>query len=466
LEFGADPVADSYRPFDGKPMWMEPMCGVDAITVLINHGFDLKRRNPTTGEALLLYVMGRTSFYTEEGSLAIIKQLADRGADLLARNASGFTPLLRAADDQHNDGCLSLSILDFLLERNEYGQIEKIEAMELAGATILSKAQYNPHFPKAFDYWHRSLHLRHQLETTEDSTSSKNISGRKIGSHLEWTTFAELDRLMLHPEEYRFQALLVKLRILSGSGGHRHRFLFTQYVKYISDSTTLKDDEKFSEILDMKLRMFALVIRRPNPLPTHSGAFWIGLAKDVDELVSTLLTIQVNHPTLLSFEKLKTALDLVLLAKSPIINDGELEANNSPIGLIIRYCVSRYFSSLFHVLEIIFHRPEIPNVLETTSLIQSLRLLRPCRLGNLLVDCGAKLHQLNNAGKTALDIWIESNETAVTWNEAAGGWSARPQWCLPVQSLLRLAARVIRVNKIPYKDGKTPTVLHPLIELR
>ncbi len=219
-------------------------------------------------------------------------------------------------------------------------------------------------------------------------------------------------------------------------------------------------------------------------------------------------------------------MDLILLVKSPIVNDVELEANlnNSPIGLIIRYCVSRYFSSLFHVLEIIFHRPEIPNVLETTSLIQSLRLLRPCRLGNLLltacqklvnfkvlallrvlleagadpnvtiderhknaplhivarmndrklgdiaglllVDCGAKLHQLNNAGKTALDIWIESNETVVTWNEAAGGWSARPQWCLPVQSLLRLAARVIRVNKIPYKDGKTPTVLHPLIELR
>jgi len=83
--------------------------------------------------------------------------------------------------------------------------------------------------------------------------------------------------------------------------------------------------------------------------------------------------------------------------------------------------------------------------------------------GLLLVDFGAKLHQVNKAGKTALDIWIELNETEGNWNEEAGGWRARPEWCLPVQTLLRLAARVIRVNKIPYADGKTPAVLHSLI---
>jgi len=87
LESGADPVADTFRPSDGKPMWMEPMCGVDAVTMLIDNGLDLKRPNPQTGEAILLSVMSRTSFYTEEGSLAIIKQLADKSADLLVRDA-------------------------------------------------------------------------------------------------------------------------------------------------------------------------------------------------------------------------------------------------------------------------------------------------------------------------------------------------------------------------------------------
>jgi len=84
----------------------------------------------------------------------------------------------------------------------------------------------------------------------------------------------------------------------------------------------------------------------------------------------------------------------------------------------------------------------------------------------LLVEFGASLHQVNKAGKTALDVWIQLNETEVNWNEEAGGWSARPEWCCPLPTLLRLAARVIRVNKIPYADGKTPSVLHSLIELR
>jgi len=53
MEFGADPIADTFRPSDGQPIWMETMCGVDAITVFIDHGLDLKRRNPSTGETLL-----------------------------------------------------------------------------------------------------------------------------------------------------------------------------------------------------------------------------------------------------------------------------------------------------------------------------------------------------------------------------------------------------------------------------
>ena len=66
----------------------------------------------------------------------------------------------------------------------------------------------------------------------------------------------------------------------------------------------------------------------------------------------------------------------------------------------------------------------------------------------------------NRAGKTALDIWIEKNET-----EEGGGWSAvRPEWCCPVPTLVNLAARVIRTRKLPYLDS--PVILHSVIELR
>ncbi len=84
--------------------------------------------------------------------------------------------------------------------------------------------------------------------------------------------------------------------------------------------------------------------------------------------------------------------------------------------------------------------------------------------GLLLVEFGAKLSQVNKAGKTALDIWIELNETE---DYRVDEWSSstRPEWCCPLQTLLCLAARVIRIYKIPYADGATPTILYPLIEL-
>ena len=66
----------------------------------------------------------------------------------------------------------------------------------------------------------------------------------------------------------------------------------------------------------------------------------------------------------------------------------------------------------------------------------------------------------------ALDIWIELNEMEVDPDDEADRWSGRPEWCLPVQTLQCLAARVIRANKLPYADGITPATLHSLIELR
>ncbi len=384
------------------------------------------------------------------------------------------------------------------------------------------------------------------------SPSSKKMLGRKIGKHLEWTTFAELDQLkeqqenhpreavddmdhldtfhevdtqMQHPDEYTVQALLVKLRILSGLDGQRHHSLSTQYIDYISDSTTLGDDEKFSRILDIRWGMLDLAIYRLVPL-LSDRFLWVRIVNDVEELVSTLSTLEdiKTHPTLHSFEKLKTSLDLILLAtdRSPItINNGEHLINTNDID----YYGSRFSKSLYYLLGMISRLPSsMLNAHQTTSLIQSLRLLGPYRLGLLLlpvcqklgnlkalslvrvlldagadpnvavdelhgnaslhvvagfsyrqlgdaaglllVEFGASLHQVNQAGKTAQDIWVELNETEVNWNEEAGGRSARPEWCCPLPTLSRLAARVIRVHKIPYADGKSPANLHSLIELR
>jgi len=59
-----------------------------------------------------------------------------------------------------------------------------MNAMELAGATILLKAGKTPNFPKAFEYWRRAHRLR-QMEIDVYGPSAEKILGRKIGNNVE-----------------------------------------------------------------------------------------------------------------------------------------------------------------------------------------------------------------------------------------------------------------------------------------
>lgn len=90
---------------------------------------------------------------TKEQSLAIIQLLLDAGADPHAKNALGFTPITVAA--YYSD----LNVLDFLLERNEIGRMETIDALELVGAFIIRDGKVNL-MDKAFRNWRKSLKLR------------------------------------------------------------------------------------------------------------------------------------------------------------------------------------------------------------------------------------------------------------------------------------------------------------------
>jgi len=120
----------------------------------------------------------------------LVKLLIDKGADLTAQGNPGFTPLLSAANFNYP----SWTVLDYLLDRGEYSQMEKIEAMELAGAHILLNipCPIISQFPKAFQYWRQAHHLR-QIEKERSGSSAEKILGRKIGRNVEWTTLDEIE---------------------------------------------------------------------------------------------------------------------------------------------------------------------------------------------------------------------------------------------------------------------------------
>jgi len=150
LESGADPSVDTIRPSDGNPLWLTPCSygGYDVIIALVKHGMSVNQCGPyKDGVSLLNHCI-------KEKSLALVEFLVDRGADLHTQDTNGFTPISRAAFYRKWD------VVDFFLERSEISRIDKIEALELAGAVILCNRNLHSLFPKGLDFWRRSINLR------------------------------------------------------------------------------------------------------------------------------------------------------------------------------------------------------------------------------------------------------------------------------------------------------------------
>ena len=170
-----------------SPSWTRMRSNADAITKLINEGMDLTQPFSFCNETVLHYWAGGHSLHQED-SLGVVKLLVEKGADLLALDIWDFTPLLSAANGSHHGDLPNSKVLDFLLEREEYSRVEKIEAMELAGAVILQNEKNALLFHKAFDYWRRTLHLRSQIEVDESGFIEKPRLNLKNVETIEWST--------------------------------------------------------------------------------------------------------------------------------------------------------------------------------------------------------------------------------------------------------------------------------------
>ena len=118
---------------------MDPSCGVDIATALIQHGLNLNHRN-WLGETILHHWVNHSLFDDQtdttlgRAALAVVELLVNSGADLMARDKSGCTPLLRAASH-----CRYV-VVDFLATRDytgETGRMEIIDGIEMAAAKIL-----------------------------------------------------------------------------------------------------------------------------------------------------------------------------------------------------------------------------------------------------------------------------------------------------------------------------------------
>lgn len=164
---------------------------------LIDIGADVNRKS----------VKGNTALHdcAESGSLEIMKLLINSGARIDV-DAYGMTPLLAASVTGH------LHIVEHLIgQRDLVGRQERIDALELLGATFVDKKR---DMLGALGLWKRAMEERYQdgVLVIPKALVSSPISAYE--NTLEVESVAALEEIISDPDSMRMQALLVRERIL------------------------------------------------------------------------------------------------------------------------------------------------------------------------------------------------------------------------------------------------------------
>jgi len=164
---------------------------------LIDIGADVNRKS----------VKGNTALHdcAESGSLEIMKLLISSGARIDV-DAYGMTPLLAASVTGH------LHIVEHLISQRELvGKQERIDALELLGATFVDKKR---DMLGALKLWKRAMEERYEdgVLVIPKALVKSPISAYE--NTLEVESVAALEEIISDPDSMRMQALLVRERIL------------------------------------------------------------------------------------------------------------------------------------------------------------------------------------------------------------------------------------------------------------
>ncbi|EPQ02155.1 Protein fem-1 like protein C [Myotis brandtii] len=166
---------------------------------LLEKGADVNRKS----------VKGNTALHdcAESGSLDIMKMLLMYCAKM-EKDGYGMTPLLSASVTGHTN------IVDFLTHHAQTSKTERINALELLGATFVDKKR---DLLGALKYWKKAMNMRYSDRT---NIISKPVPQTLIMAYdyaKEVNSSEELEGLIADPDEMRMQALLIRERILGPS---------------------------------------------------------------------------------------------------------------------------------------------------------------------------------------------------------------------------------------------------------
>lgn len=183
-------------------------------------------------------------FSAECGHEAIVKELLEHGCKI-TKNESGMTPVIVAAERTRGD------VVEYLTSRPEISLVEKIEALELLGASYANDKD-NYSIAKAYHYLKRTMILRYANEIILKPVTAP------IPAYDNWVesrTLEELEAIQFNPSGIQMESLAIRERILGSSNPEvPHPVIFRGAV--------FADNARFDRCID--LWMHALRLRQLN----------------------------------------------------------------------------------------------------------------------------------------------------------------------------------------------------------
>lgn len=516
---GADPSALSSS---GIPVWMiggfinyKSTCEdrvqghlfyhPEAIHLLIELGMSVKQK----------FLLGRSVFHrmASEHHIdnvdVIVQLLLENGADLQARDNDGISPIMAAAIGDNK--VPNISFLEYLLERGDIPNKDKIDALEVATAVLLGSSYWNTLRETFSLYLAQAQNLRIQEncilvpETPRERRSA------------EWITSSSGD-VDIAEQERQLQSILIRLRIFSGmSWGallrHLWPYINDQYIMEQLVDTSWYDfpggyRSCHDQLFDICWTMLETIRRF---MKGEEEGIWLATVQVVTKLSRTLFDLFHGPHTLpTSFTSiLETSLDLALTTFRCKNESEEKLKKNEFSGSMCSF--HRLFNLAVKVPDLLVKVLRNKNTSNTVRLIVSRNvcydegalILKVCNdlpsgylfdVVDLFLQYGADphttevgygvLHYLairernkeQGIGATAR-LFLEKgvcldrvsqncfHETAAELYRRRGYQDAYglPDWLEEgVPKLLCQSAKVIRRNKIPYKSS--PVCLHGFVE--
>lgn len=163
---------------------------------LIDQGADVNKKS----------VKGNTALHdcAESGSLDIMELLLEHKAKM-EKDAYGMTPLLAAAVAGYSQ------IVEFLIDRPECTRAEKVDALELLGATYVDKKR---DMLGAVAFWRQAMEERFDEGKPSMLKPEKPSTTQAYENSKEVSSIDQLYDLISDPDDMRMQALLIRERIL------------------------------------------------------------------------------------------------------------------------------------------------------------------------------------------------------------------------------------------------------------